>query len=135
MDPRHLLRLGSGETDLRESLAKGSGGRGTGEEFSKQGRVNWSLARRIQLLGQVQRLAGCLGVAGDVGYTCETAAYFQLEHVQSRIERFTIEAKGQGGWEVPRLFPFTEYFSDAPQPLFTGTCFFFALICYPIILT
>eukprot|EP00595_Chromulina_sp_UTEXLB2642_P003202 CAMPEP_0196767580 /NCGR_PEP_ID=MMETSP1095-20130614/41759_1 /TAXON_ID=96789 ORGANISM="Chromulina nebulosa, Strain UTEXLB2642" /NCGR_SAMPLE_ID=MMETSP1095 /ASSEMBLY_ACC=CAM_ASM_000446 /LENGTH=446 /DNA_ID=CAMNT_0042136037 /DNA_START=1831 /DNA_END=3168 /DNA_ORIENTATION=+ len=44
IDPRHLLRLGSGERELRELLAvsgaKGSG-RGKGEEFTKHGRVNW----------------------------------------------------------------------------------------------
>ena len=49
--------MGSGEAELRETLAKGGAGmqgRGQGEEFSKQGRVNWSLARRIQLLAQVR---------------------------------------------------------------------------------
>ena len=66
--PRHLLRLGSGEAELREALARphptqqqhdqhgqvNVARKGSGEEFSKQGRVNWSLARRIQLLGQVR---------------------------------------------------------------------------------
>ena len=49
--------MGRGESELRETLAKGGAGmqgRGQGEEFSKQGRVNWSLARRIQLLAQVR---------------------------------------------------------------------------------
>ena len=68
VDPRHLLRLGSGEAELREALARPHptqqqydlhgqvdvARKGSGEEFSKQGRVNWSLARRIQLLGQVR---------------------------------------------------------------------------------
>jgi len=44
--------MGTGELELRESLAMG-GKKGQGEEFSKQGRVNWSLMRRIQLLGHV----------------------------------------------------------------------------------
>lgn len=56
VDPRHLLRLGSGEKDLRERLAEGGaggGGRGEGEAFSKQGRVDWTLSRRMMLLQQV----------------------------------------------------------------------------------
>lgn len=129
VDPRHLLRLGSGERDLREALAlagAGGSGRGQGEEFSKQGRVNWSLSRRAELLTQVQRLAVSLGVPGDVGYTCETAQFFRLEHVQSRIERFEAElanVDGLGDGEkslAHKNFPFQIYFSDAPTQLFTG---------------
>ena len=135
VDPRHLLRLGSGERDLRETLAlagAGGGGRGQGEEFSKQGRVNWSLARRIQLLAHVQKLAVSLGVSGDVGYTCETAEYFYLSHVQARIEKFSLDlatsaqssASAPGAasdpFAVSRHFPFSNYFSDTPKPLFSG---------------
>lgn len=131
VDPRHFLRLGSGERDLRETLAlagAGGGGRGQGEEFSKQGRVNWSLARRIQLLSQVQKLAISLGVSGDVGYTCETAEYFYLSHVQARIEKFSLDlASGQPSstntdpFAVSRHFPFSAYFADTPKPLFCGS--------------
>lgn len=136
--PRHLLRLGSGESELRESLSKagaGGGGKGQGEAFSKQGRVNWSLSRRLQLLALVQRLSSSLGVVGDHGATCEVAAYFHLDHVQARIEKFEIEVKKQeefsrakkGAVEesslrsVEQLFPFKIYFSDVPsKPLFKG---------------
>ncbi|KAJ1438592.1 hypothetical protein B484DRAFT_201589, partial [Ochromonadaceae sp. CCMP2298] len=93
--PRHLLRLGAGEIELRDSLSAGGalgGGKGQGEAFSKQGRVNWSLSRRLQLLAQVQRLGASLGVAGDAGATCETAAYFRLQHVQARVEKFRLDA-------------------------------------------
>lgn len=124
--PRHLLRLGSGEMDLRETLASagaGGGGKGQGEAFSKQGRVNWSLARRLQLLSQVQRLSASIGIPGDVGNSCETAEYFQLEHVQSRIEKFKIDvaaaqSKSTSSAALPALvqeiFPFNGYFSDVP---------------------
>jgi intron-binding protein aquarius len=127
--PRHLLRLGSGETELRETLAlsgAGGGGKGQGEAFSKQGRVNWSLARRLQLLGQVQKLSASIGIPGDMGNTCETAAYFQLEHIQSRIERFNIAvatAQSRGTTQsasIESLFPFAQYFADAPAALFRG---------------
>lgn len=128
VDPRHLLRLGTGERDLRESLAlagAGGSGIGQGEDFSKQGRVSWSLARRGYLLGLVQKLAETLRVQGDVGYTCETAEYFFLEHVKSRIEKYELDcvkllAGGSGC--VKDIFPFHGYFSDAPQQpnLFVG---------------
>ena len=131
--PRHLLRLGSGELELRETLsntgAAGSG-RGQGEIFSKQGRVNWSLSRRLQLLAQVQRLSASLHVVGDVGNTCETAAYFQLEQIKSRIEKFYIDInaksdKSHYNITVQQLFPFNAYFSDVNNSslgitLFTG---------------
>ena len=136
VDPRHLLRLGSGEKDLRETLAvsgAGGGGRGQGEAFSKQGRVDWTLTRRMQLLEQVQRLAVTINVSGDVGYTCETAEYFRLEHIQSRIEKFYIdlasfsaspavsdESTPAGISVVQKAFPFTNYFLDTPKPLFSG---------------
>jgi intron-binding protein aquarius len=128
--PRHLLRLGSGESELRENLAAagaGGGGKGQGEAFSKQGRVNWSLSRRLELLGQVQRLSASIGIPGDVGNSCETAEYFQLEHVQSRIEKFLIDLaahernkSASSAASVQALFPFNAYFADSPAPLFSG---------------
>jgi intron-binding protein aquarius len=42
------------------------------------------LGLRMQQLGEVERLALSLKVAGDVGYTCETAAHFYLFHVLAR---------------------------------------------------
>jgi len=145
--PRHLLRLGSGELELRETLSSagaGGQGRGQGEVFSKQGRVNWSLTRRLQLLAQVQRLSTSINVVGDVGSSCETAAYFQLQYIQSRIEKFYIDvstiekfycnnssasssSRGRDGDNVTNiqrktiqeLFPFTTFFSDVSQSLFT----------------
>jgi intron-binding protein aquarius len=127
--PRHLLRLGSGEADLREALAvagaKG-GGNGQGEVFSKQGRVNWSLARRLQLLTQVQFLAQSLTVSGDMGASCETAEFFHLQYIQPRLDKFREETTtvSRSGTEstssVKDLFPFLNYFTETPLPLFTG---------------
>ena len=74
---RYLLRLGQGERDLDTDL-----------DFSRQGRVNAMLQRRLELLAVVERLATSLGVPEDVAYTCETAGHFWLTHVLARWEKF-----------------------------------------------
>lgn len=64
----------------------------------------------------------------DVGYTGETAEYFQLFHVTSRLEKFEAELqqrKSEGKNDpgsVKELFPFTEFFKNAPagEALFSG---------------
>lgn len=123
VDPRHLLRLGSGERELRENLAVGGalgGGKGQGEEFSKQGRVNWTLTRRLKLLEQVHRLGTTLGIMSDVGSSCETAEYFFTETVKPRIETFEKDINGcsnQTASFVAEKFPFTAYFMDTQKPI------------------
>jgi len=131
IDERHLLRLGAGEKELRV---------GSGKDFSKWGRVNYSLSRRLQLLGEVERLARSLQVEGDVGYTCETAKYFCLYHIQSRVEEFETacarikEENKEDEKTVMSLFPFLDFFATAPQPLFKkasfGTDFEIAQGCF-----
>lgn len=54
----------------------------------RYGRVNYVLAKRIELLESVQRLQESLGGQGDVGATCETAAHFFLYHIVARWEKF-----------------------------------------------
>lgn len=78
----HLLRLGSGERDLE-----------TEGDFSKAGRVTLALERRIHCLKEVDRLGQSIGIVGDVGYTCETAEYFNLQHVKTRIDQFRHQFK------------------------------------------
>ncbi|GIL75166.1 hypothetical protein Vretimale_7780 [Volvox reticuliferus] len=116
---RYLLRLGMGEAELD-----------TEQDFSRVGRVNAMLARRLELLAEVEKMARQLGVpeAESVAYTCETAGYFWLIHVLARWEKFTAaveraRAGGAGPAVISELFPFKEYFSDAPQPLFAGRDF------------
>ncbi len=117
--PRHLIRLGSGESDLRESLMTGirSGKEQYESIFSRQGRVDYCLMKRFQLLAQVQRLSQSLGLAGDVGSSCETAGYFYERQVKTRLEKY-LKAKATQG--VKDSFPFTSYFADVARPLFTG---------------
>lgn len=111
---RYMLRLGMGEEDLNTTV-----------RFSRQGRVDAMLARRLELLAAVDALAAslCEGQAGAFGYTCETANHFWLIHVKARWGRYLKQVKaaadaadaGDGDGEAPaavRLFPFTGYFAE-----------------------
>lgn len=111
---RYLLRLGQGEQELATDL-----------DFSRQGRVNAMLVRRLELLSEVERLARSLQLPEDVGYTCETAGYFWLLHVYSRWEQFLAacaENQDKPAF-VKDKFPFTDFFSNTPQPVFNGKSF------------
>ncbi|MQL84893.1 hypothetical protein Taro_017387, partial [Colocasia esculenta] len=111
---RYLLRLGQGEQELATDL-----------DFSRQGRVNAMLVRRLELLAEVERLARSLKLPEDVGYTCESAGYFWLMHVYSRWEQF-LAACAQNQDKptfVKDRFPLQEFFSNSPQPVFTGESF------------
>lgn len=113
--PRHLLRLGHGEKDLtlRDFY-----------EYSKIGRVNWCLSRRQELLTQVQRLASSLNIVGDVGSSCETATYFEIEHIHTRIKKFNVELQNlktsAEAISVGEIFPFSNYFTELK---FTGNIY------------
>uniref|UniRef100_A0A6Q2XQ48 RNA helicase aquarius n=1 Tax=Esox lucius TaxID=8010 RepID=A0A6Q2XQ48_ESOLU len=114
IDERHLLRMGHGEEALE-----------TEKDFSRYGRVNYVLARRLELLREVARLQESLDVPGDVSYTCETAGHFYLYQVMSRWEEYTSKVRSKQGRPVAAEavaahFPFHKYFSNAPQPVFHG---------------
>ncbi|XP_050306133.1 RNA helicase aquarius isoform X2 [Anthonomus grandis grandis] len=114
IDERHLLRLGHGEEALE-----------TEKDFSRYGRVNYVLAKRIDLLNEVQKLQESLNVEGDQAYTCETAGYFYLYQILSRWEHFLSIVKPKSGKPIPpeqisSEFPFHKFFDNAPQPLFQG---------------
>ncbi|KAE8671002.1 xanthoxin dehydrogenase-like [Hibiscus syriacus] len=111
---RYLLRLGQGEQELATDL-----------DFSRQGRVNAMLVRRLELLSEVERLARSLQLPEDVGYTCETSGYFWLLHVYSHWEQFLAVCAGNEDKStfVQDHFPFKEFFSNTPQAVFTGLSF------------
>ena len=86
VDERHLLRLGHGQGQLA-----------TEKDFSKTGKINYMLARRLLLLNKVDQLGKLLGIdEGAVGYTRETAARYYLK-------------------KSLRNFPFQNHFSYLPQ--------------------
>ncbi|CAG9565443.1 unnamed protein product [Danaus chrysippus] len=133
VDERHLLRLGHGEEALQ-----------TDKDFSRYGRVNYVLAKRLELLGQVSRLQTTLGAGGEAGgaggeagATCELAHHFHVYHVKPRWETFlrTCERDQKKSVEtISKEFPFHEFFDGAPKPLFPGKSYDedmeIALSCY-----
>ena len=121
IDERHLLRLGHGEEALE-----------TEKDFSRYGRVNYVLAKRLDLLMEVQRLQESLNVKGDVAYTCETAGHFFMYQILTRWERFESRIKSRQGTRnnssppafiIDEEFPFHKFFDNAPQPLFKRNTF------------
>eukprot|EP00088_Acartia_fossae_P071181 TRINITY_DN971_c0_g1_i1.p1 TRINITY_DN971_c0_g1~~TRINITY_DN971_c0_g1_i1.p1 ORF type:complete len:1287 (+),score=326.77 TRINITY_DN971_c0_g1_i1:467-3862(+) len=117
VDERHLLRLGHGEEALE-----------TEKDFSRYGRVNYVLAKRLELLEEVTRLQKSLGVKGDVAFTCETARFFYLYQVLSRWEEYLSKIGTPANQKLPKesigdLFPFNVFFANAPKPLFRGESF------------
>ncbi|KAK1971139.1 intron-binding protein aquarius [Colletotrichum sublineola] len=109
IDARHLLRLGHGEEEL---YTEGS--------FSKHGRVESFLENRDRYLHEVNRLAASIGAPGAHGNSAETAGYFNSVYIEPAWTKFTEVAKAEytTATDVVSAFPFHQFFSDAPQPLF-----------------
>lgn len=79
INERYLLRLGIGEKELSENLEK---------DFSRFGRINFMLERRIDLLSKVLKIAQSIDVYTHEEYTCENAILFYEFHIISRIKEF-----------------------------------------------
>lgn len=109
IDERHLLRLGHGEEELD-----------TDSNFSKYGRVESFLENRDGYLREVDRLAQNLGAPGAHGSSAETAGYFNSVYVLPAWTRFqeTVARPHTTAEGIIEAFPFHQYFSNAPQPLF-----------------
>jgi intron-binding protein aquarius len=112
IDERYFVRLGAGERDLETESS---------HDFTKIGRVAYSVHRRGVLLEQVQQLSEALGVSGRAqrgadgspSYTCETAEYFRKQHVvrlEKLFEKKVAEDMDVGDdTDVSDLFPFSLY--------------------------
>ncbi|KAI5778893.1 P-loop containing nucleoside triphosphate hydrolase protein [Geopyxis carbonaria] len=113
IDERHLLRLGHGEDGLA-----------TSNNFSKQGRVESFMDNRARFLAEVDRLAICLRAPGAHGDSCETAGYFNSVYVLPAWQKFetAITAAGLTADQTHQAYPFNEYFSNAPSPMFPNGC-------------
>ncbi|KAH9877238.1 hypothetical protein IAQ61_002601 [Plenodomus lingam] len=109
IDERHLLRLGHGEEDLE-----------TDASYSKHGRVESFLERGNYYLSEVDRLAKNFGAPGAHGSSCETADYFNLVYVKPAWAQYweSVTSPDTSVDQIISEFPFHDYFSTAPQPLF-----------------
>ena len=106
---RYLLRLGRGEEDLT-----------TDKDFSRTGRVDYMLRRRLELLEIVERLAMSIDeTLANAAETCETAGFFWKSKVLALWERFTMlvlnNKETPVSYERIRTqFPFAKFFEDVP---------------------
>ncbi|KAI4206841.1 MAG: hypothetical protein LQ346_000903 [Caloplaca aetnensis] len=109
IDERHLLRLGHGEEDLDTDVS-----------YSKHGRVESFLDNRGYYLAEVDRLAANFQAPGAHGNSCETAGYFNSVYVIPAWSKFWDLANAEDAslTDITTSFPFHQYFSNAPQPLF-----------------
>ena len=115
VDERYLVRLGSGEKSLETD---------SNYDFTKIGRVAYSLERRSVLLEEVQLMSESFGITGKgergadgtSAYTCGTAAYFYKHHIQKRRKIFERRLKEvedttkPDKLDVSSFFPFSSYF-------------------------
>lgn len=92
---RHLLRLGAGEKHLK-----------TTKDFSRSGRINYLLERRLLLLEEVNKLAKSLNTHMYDDFTCETANIFYELHVLTRWKEFENILPSLDTPNIGRYFPF-----------------------------
>ena len=108
IDERHLLRLGHGEESLE-----------TEKDFSRYGRVNYVLAKRLELLDEVERLKNSLEdvQCDSAAYSCESASHFYTNIIQPICETYMdIIKKNKNDLDlVEKLFPFAKFFNNAQQ--------------------
>ena len=109
IDERHLLRLGHGEEELE-----------TEASYSKHGRVESFLEIGARYLAEVNRLARSINAPGAHGNSCETADYFNLVYIKPLWKQYwdVIATGTQDAQEIITAFPFHDYFSNLPTPLF-----------------
>jgi len=106
IDPKDILRLGHGEEEL-----------GLAESFSREGRVNYMLQKRLDDLQLVKQLAESLLLPGDYGYSCENALLLYHTHVLPLKKEFFAQLdqiqdhSNISSW-IAQHFPFHSFFSQ-----------------------
>eukprot|EP00915_Cephaloidophora_sp_WS-2016_P009598 GHVH01013707.1.p1 GENE.GHVH01013707.1~~GHVH01013707.1.p1 ORF type:complete len:1402 (-),score=229.73 GHVH01013707.1:2099-6304(-) len=90
IDDSVMLRLGMGEKELRESIGRYNdiSEENTSADFSKWGRVNHVLQRRLELLEFVGRCSTAMGLGRKYDDSCGSAASFQWVRYQPAIEAY-----------------------------------------------
>jgi len=112
IDERHLLRLGLGEKDLD-----------LGKNFSKHGRINYLLERRLHLLREVKIFSQSIQPDQDEDYTCETAEILFQTKILPKWQAFKLiiskQEQNDRTFYLAR-FPFNKYLKES-------TMFFFGI--------
>jgi len=93
----------------------------TQKDFSKIGRVNYMLHRRLILLQEVKKLSQSLNVNIYHQFTCETAEIFYNYHVKSRWEEYEnmvlkkvkSSTNKEDHKKIGTAFPFVDYLSQS----------------------
>lgn len=98
INERYLLRLGMGQRELE-----------TAQNFSRNGRVNYMLQRRLLLLEEVQKLSKSLDINIYPEFTCETADILYKYHIESRWTEYEKVVLNDSKNEVGVKFPFLQY--------------------------
>ena len=105
IDEKYLLRLGMGQKDL--SIEK---------DFSKNGRVNYMLQRRIDLMSYTLKLAHSINNFTFEEYTCEHALNLYEFNIKKRIQNYEAQIKERRNNKLTaeclkEIFPFTNFFN------------------------
>jgi intron-binding protein aquarius len=116
IEERYMIRLGAGERDLEIDSSC---------DFSRVGRVSHSLARRSELLEQVQQLSEALGISGKAergadgspSYTCESAGYFYKHYVKPKMVRFHRDVAESDEGDIGEFFPFSAFYGMSNKEL------------------
>lgn len=95
-----IVRLGHGEGDMQ-----------TGQDFSKEGRIDAMLARRIELLHRAEQIASSLNAPSDLASSCEAAHVLYANYVVP--EWLAVESAIENGNDVSQYFKFFGYFGDS----------------------
>eukprot|EP01080_Neovahlkampfia_damariscottae_P006060 gene6060-10061_t len=96
INPSHLLRLGHGEIELKEY-----------SNFTKYGRMNYILQRRLNLLEEVSKLNS------NYSQTCETCFYYFNKILLPNWLNFKLKCEKEKDINYLKLnFPFYQYFKN-----------------------
>lgn len=87
-----LASLGRVPMDEVVRLGEGDGSQHTAEDFSRFGRVNWMLRRRLELLEVAKEVALDVGIELYTGLTCETAEILFKSQIAPRWKAWFEEA-------------------------------------------
>lgn len=107
VNERYLIRLGMGEKGLQT----------LGKDFSRQGRIDYLLGRRLLILEEVRALAYSVGIHNFEEFTCESALYlfeFELRKRWDAFENSILPYERHKEFEdydviVKKNFPFSKY--------------------------